>query len=109
MSKQEKAPSGFPREIPRPSMLKWETIGSTVRGRFLGLQKPAGFSSPIGKVRKEDGGIVSFSAPSLLALQLEGIEPGTKVYIEYYEDEDTGEKGEDGKPFMLKVFKVFTE
>lgn len=103
-AKEKSLRDEFPGAVPltggQGEMFKWETVGTTLRGRFLRLRE----GSMGGEIVNIDTGdeIVSASAPKALADALDGVKPGTEVVIRYIGEKQPKRAG--GRAY--KAFEV---
>lgn len=96
-------PPGFgAKEVPRPTIAKWEKVGDSWTGQFLGLEKSRRYAGSAIMLGMCEGTLCRVPAPTMLADMLQGIAIGTEVHIRM----DGKEKTPAGE---LKVFRVWTK
>lgn len=99
-SLRDEYPNSIPLSGGTGDMYKWDTPGTTLRGRFLRLRE----GSMGGQLVNIDTGtdIVTASAPQTLAESLDGVKPGTEIVIRYVGEAQPKKAG--GRPY--KQFEV---
>jgi hypothetical protein len=88
----------------RGPIYKWQTVGQSLEGVYLGTREGATFDggrrSKLGVIVLETGVQTAFALPTALAMRVADLAPGSQVRITY-----TGtQKGNQPMPF--KTFKV---
>ncbi len=78
---------------------KWDKEGEELSGTFEGLRDGKKFGL-VGSLRTDDGKLVKFSAPTVLAKRLRRIQVGRKIWI-VYEGMVQGENGKSYKSFVV--------